>query len=625
MLIIFNKAGSEFNVDFQYDSFSQGDSNVHIVDVIVDDTAFSTYEYNGYVQFLREGEKEPSPKLIMATKRFERNGNYYSGYTFKMDSDWYTAIAGTLKMTIEIKKFSNGALQSNKAYGVVNIPINASVSAQAEVDTSITDAEYNAFVELINSKFNKDDYDIERNSFDVEEDFADDIITIIETDKTIRKIFFATIGDVNDKYEAIGLGFEYFGNYYCAVLSATGLNKYQRKNDYVEKVNFDFNFEDLSIKKLEVSEKISVPTPTENNDAVNKKYLEDNYDKKEDVVHKSGEKAEVITGQKTFTEAIKVDGGEGYKASYSSSGFSISKDLEGYSNSIDSEVDEDFARLTISENDKVTEHRGYGIYHYNRILGKGYDVYYPTASGTLATEEFVEQKVNELLDNAPEEFNTLKELADYVKSDETATSKLLSDVNNLKENKADKSELENIDYEEIKNKPAEAIFVVRDKVSDDTTQTAKEIEINGTKWAVGGEGGSSGGSEIVELIPYDNYRDNQMDTTQSIWAVEFLNKKIIDVGKNLLFNLHHKTKNYSVDINISNYPSNYNAAFVNGELDEEGVVYGFFLTNNGISTLWLTDNGLQGIVGFNSIGDFEIKMIGYKQDATSISQYQVEI
>ena len=494
MLIIFNKSGSEFQVDFQYDSFSQSDSNVHIVDVIVDDTAFSNYDYNAYVQFLREGEKEPSPKLIMATKRFERNGNYYSGYTFKMESDWFTAIAGTLKMTIEIKNFSNGALQSNKAYGVVNIPINASVSAQAEVETSITDAEYNSFVELINSKFNKDDYDIERNSFDVEEDFADDIITIIENDKTIHKIFFATIGDVNNKYEAIGLAFEYFGDYYCAVLSAKGLNKYQRKNGYVDKVNFDFNFEDLSIKKLEVSEKISVPTPTENNDAVNKKYLEDNYDKKEDVVHTSGEKEEVITGEKTFTESIKVDGGYGYTGSYSSSGFTISKILEGYNNSIDSEVDEDFARLTISENDNVTEHHGYGIYHYDRISEKGYDLSYPKSSGTFATEEFVEKKVNELLDNAPEEFNTLKELADYVKSDETATSKILGDINNLKETKADKTELENIDYEEIKNKPAEAIFVVRDKVSDDTTQTAKEIEINGTKWALGGGSGSSGGS-----------------------------------------------------------------------------------------------------------------------------------
>lgn len=243
---------------------------------------------------------------------------------------------------------------------------------------------------------------------------------------------------------------------------------------------------------------VEVPNPETNYSAINKHYLEDNYDKKEDVVHTSGEKAEVITGEKTFTEAIKVDGGYGYTGTYASASFTISKETNnGYMNYIESEVDVDYARLTIVENGEASEIHGNRIIYWDKA-DREYDMYFPKSSGTFATEEFVGQKVNELLDGAPEQYNTLKELADYVKSDETATSKILGDINNLKENKADKSELENIDYEEIKNKPAEAIFVVRDKVSDDTTQTAKEIEINGTKWAVGGEGGSSGvGTEVV--------------------------------------------------------------------------------------------------------------------------------
>jgi hypothetical protein len=228
MLIVFNKSGSEFSVDFQYDSFSQGDSNTHIVDVIVEDTTFSNYEHNAYVQFLREGEKEPSDKLIMATKRMEYNGNYYNGYTFRMGSDWFTAIAGTLKMTIEIKKYSNGSLQSNKAYGVVNIPVQDSVSSQAEVESKITDEEYTAMVELINSKLNIDDYDIAKSWYDSEENFADNCITEVMQENGKRKIFFTSIGDTSTRYEAIGLVNQQNGTYYCVVYSPTGTSLYKR-------------------------------------------------------------------------------------------------------------------------------------------------------------------------------------------------------------------------------------------------------------------------------------------------------------------------------------------------------------------------------------------------------------
>lgn len=499
MLIIFNQSGSEFNVDFQYDSFSQGDSNTHIVDVIVEDTTFSNYEYNAYVQFLREGEKQPTDKLPMSPKRFERNGNYYNGYTYKMKSDWFTAIAGTLKMTIEIKRFSNGTMQSNKAYGVVNIPVQVSVSAQSEIETNISDEEYNAMIELINSKLNRDEYAI----YDVGTfTHLKNVAHAVLDHKNRNEGKFVYIGKVEDT--AMGFSKD--------VVAVAGYDNSHSSDSYRTIMMYDnqlvvyggldneqietITIPDILTQKVKVVNSIEVPTPTQDASAVNKKYLETNYDKKEDVVHTSGEKEEVITGEKTFTEPIKVDDGYGWRSSYGSGGFAIQvENNNGLLNGFDAEVDVDFVRLTISENLNTAEFHGDGVFHYDRALKKGYDLYYPKSSGTFATEEFVGQKVNELLDGAPEQYNTLKELADYVKSDETATSKILGDINKIKTDKADRSDLENIDYEEIKNKPTEAIFVVRDKVSDDTTQTAKEIEINGTKWAIGGTSGSGGDNE----------------------------------------------------------------------------------------------------------------------------------
>lgn len=153
MLIIFNKSGSLLNVDFQYDSFSQGDMNVHDIDVIVLDDDFENYNFNGYVQFLRQGETEPSPKLIMTNKaNIEYNEKSYNGYSFKMESDWYTAIAGTLKMTIEIKQYGDNGLTSNKAYGIVNIPVQESVSGHSQVESIITNEEYNSLLRTMANK-----------------------------------------------------------------------------------------------------------------------------------------------------------------------------------------------------------------------------------------------------------------------------------------------------------------------------------------------------------------------------------------------------------------------------------------------------------------------------------------
>lgn len=413
MLIIFNKSGSEFQVDFQYDSFSQGDTNTHIINVIVDDDSFSNYDYNGYIQFLRDGEKEPSPKLIMATKTINHNDKKYRGYSFVMESEWYTAVAGILKATIEIKKFSNGTMQSNKAYGVINIPVQPSVSAQSEVVTAITDEEYTALVQLINSKLNVDDYDIEKVWFDVEEDFADDITYQVENDVTMRKIFFATIGDEIDRYEAIGLVEQRNQELWCNIWSARGLNRYIRKNGYVEKVSVEVD--DVSVGKLLVQNKAEVPYPTQSADAVNLQYVQDNYNNKNDISNTLLNY--LLKSDLTRNKIVDLVG-------------KATQQLDGLMSKEDKKNLDTLVAMMTNENSSFVD--------------------------TLS-------EVLKIFKNYPEGQNLLEILA----------------------TKADKSDLENIDFNNIKNIPDNVTFAVRSEVSADTNNTAKEFEIGGKKWKLG--------------------------------------------------------------------------------------------------------------------------------------------
>ena len=127
----------------------------------------------------------------------------------------------------------------------------------------------------------------------------------------------------------------------------------------------------------------------------------------------------------------------------------------------------------------------------------------PYENGILATEQwakdYIDVQIENIIANAPETLDTFKEIADIIAGDESGTTGILADINVLKENKANKSDLQNINYDEIKNKPDKVIIAVRDKVSDNTTQTAREIEIDGIKWAIGGEGGSSAGGSGGKL------------------------------------------------------------------------------------------------------------------------------
>lgn len=308
MLIIFNKSGSEFQIDYQNDSFSQSDSNVHIIDVIIEDETFSNYDHNAYVQFLRNGDQQPSLKYAMTNKKHKYNDKAYNGYRYTMKSDWFTEKSGMLKMTVTIKGYLEDGNETNKAYGIINIPIQESVSPISDVENNITEEQYDALIKLINSKLNRDDYDINKTWFDVEEDFADDILNQVMDEPSERKIFFTSIGDEPIRYEAIGLVYQHSGNYYCNVYSANGINRYIKTESYVNKITF--SADDVTLNKLMVYNKASVPAPTEDRDAVNKKYLTDNFYDKENAYNKQQvyNKNETYAKGETYSrnEAIEI-------------------------------------------------------------------------------------------------------------------------------------------------------------------------------------------------------------------------------------------------------------------------------------------------------------------------------
>lgn len=53
-----------------------------------------------------------------------------------------------------------------------------------------------------------------------------------------------------------------------------------------------------------------------------------------------------------------------------------------------------------------------------------------TVYSSARLEQAIEEAINAILDGAPEAFDTLKELADYVESDQTAMAQLTASLNN---------------------------------------------------------------------------------------------------------------------------------------------------------------------------------------------------
>ena len=153
MIVRFDQISGNVIEIVNNEHFVQSDTNTHDIDVIFD-IGFDNTNYNAYIQFLRQGETKPSPKLVMTPKTITYNNEGDKGYSFKVQTDWYTAIAGTLKATIEVKEYNDDGLQSNKAYGIINIPIEEAVDDNPQVVSTITDEEYLALINLINSKLN---------------------------------------------------------------------------------------------------------------------------------------------------------------------------------------------------------------------------------------------------------------------------------------------------------------------------------------------------------------------------------------------------------------------------------------------------------------------------------------
>lgn len=188
MIVRFDKISGVIINIVNNEHFVQSDTNTHDIDVIFDNN-FDNTNYNAYIQFLRQGETKPSPKLVMTPKVITYNNEIFNGYSFKVQTDWYTAIAGTLKATIEVKEYNEDGLQSNKAYGIINIPIEEAVDDNPQVVSTITDEEYLALINLINSKLNIVDekvYLIEDTNITSYEQFGAACIAHSTTYKTTR-------------------------------------------------------------------------------------------------------------------------------------------------------------------------------------------------------------------------------------------------------------------------------------------------------------------------------------------------------------------------------------------------------------------------------------------------------
>lgn len=155
-----------------------------------------------------------------------------------INGSWFTAIPGPLKVSFEIidgdDKFTTDKY---------SIWINGSVTASNDKIT-LNANEFNNIInfiqEISDSKLSKSEYDINKNWYDVEEDFADNCITEVMHENGKRKIFFTSIGDEPTRYEAIGLVNQQNGTYYCVVYSPTGTSLYKRtsSDDYVTKINY---------------------------------------------------------------------------------------------------------------------------------------------------------------------------------------------------------------------------------------------------------------------------------------------------------------------------------------------------------------------------------------------------
>ena len=286
MLIKFQPNGTEFAVEYQGDRFVKGDVGVHEVNVVVLDENFDKYNSVGFVQFRRNGETKSSPAIAMSNKTYNIAGATYNGYTFKMNSEWYTAIAGVLRMTVEIKEYSD--VDKVKAYGIVEIKVEDSVAE--DVPTTITEEQYNGLIEILKSKLDIADekvYYLKNKTYESYNDFAKDSLY----QKTVggTNIYFGQFrmnvggGELYNNFEAIGLV-----NNVSNVLIISGEGKIVASNgikenevDISKLVSQNAIIEELNSSKIKVTNEldcsnavVKVPTPNSSYEATTKDYVD---------------------------------------------------------------------------------------------------------------------------------------------------------------------------------------------------------------------------------------------------------------------------------------------------------------------------------------------------------------
>lgn len=286
MLIVFDSRTNYQKIDYDGDSFVKGDYSVHTIDVLMKhDTEYDTYTYTGSLQFKRS-DGQTSPKLVMTPKKIEYGGKVYNGYTYKMEGDWFTEIAGVLKMSVSISTYNEGGTgaSTNKAYA--NIEINVEDSVVETMPTTITNEEYTALMNVVNSKLNKGDETIYRltNLFGTTQKFAEECIAKLTEIQTI-KIFLGFVADDDGTLDStIGL----VGDKNSSVLVISGKGDIEKyKNGELQVISMPYLYTDeieignAFVDLLKVSGDLDIKDayiiakePENDNDLVTKKYVD---------------------------------------------------------------------------------------------------------------------------------------------------------------------------------------------------------------------------------------------------------------------------------------------------------------------------------------------------------------
>lgn len=145
---------------------------------------------------------------------------------------------------------------------------------------------------------------------------------------------------------------------------------------------------------------------------------------------------------------------------------------------------------------------------------------YQINQGINTSKNYTDLKHNELkavldtiLKDAPTAYDTLKEIADYIASDKTGASEMLSKINN------NTSEINVIKQ----GLPETLDIVLRSVVSPDTTYEIKEIEINNVKYKIGVSGDS-----VRQALNWNDIKDNVVIQATDDYNVE-INLEAIDI------------------------------------------------------------------------------------------------